>query len=206
MGNQMATLIAEGLERRLRDLPTGFHDSFDYTRTGANLCHAITLGLLCRAVESLPHVKLLGLDVRLNRGDGIRFNPDIVAFSDRGALLDSGNHIVYVDFESPNSSDARLRTKNIAPYIAYASSGAAAPYVIVTSLPNMSTPSWELRWVGKDRCNYAHRRNRDQIRANPYRYWRRFWAKDLIGADLSTITMLNIAGRRVRRMTMDSAV
>jgi hypothetical protein len=200
MIEKIANKLNVELERALTDLPIGMHDSFKYTTTGNNLCHSVTIWLLGNVIASLPGVAYVGVDVRLNRGQGLKFQPDLVGFNK------SGQHVVYVDFESPNSSDARVPTKDIHPYLAWAKQDDAAPYVIVTSLPDHQAPEWRLLWTSTGnngpQYNYAHRNNANKIRENPLKYWTRVWSKELNGYDLSQIVLLDIDGKKVKRVRL----
>ena len=192
---QWADRIARSLRPAIRSVPDGFYDSFAFTSTGNNLTHPITLGLLTRILWKLPHVAAVGVDVRLNLGAGTKFQPDLVAFDrERQPLL-------AVDYESPNSSDARVPWKDVDAYAAWSRACASrVPYVIVTTLPDVSAPRWELRYTHGDRWNAAFFGRREQVCENPYRFWYRYYAQEFRGRDLSCIALVNIFGRRVERV------
>ena len=97
------------LEESIRNLPEGFYDSFDFTTRGLNLCHPITVGLIAKVVGEMNGVKYVGIDVRLNNRKGQKFQPDVVAYANARAV-ERNKPMVFVDFESPNSSDGRYRT------------------------------------------------------------------------------------------------
>jgi hypothetical protein len=179
-------------------LPDGFYDTFEFTETGNNLCHPITLSIIGNAVARIAGVVHVGIDVRLNLGGGVKFQPDIVGFRD------DRSHLLYVDFESPNSCDTRIKDKDILPYLNWVSKHHdAANYVVVTSLPDRQSPAWQLRWTsGHDASgrNSEHRQFRDVIRANPLHYWSKVWRHDLSGCDLSRVVLLNIDGKSVKRV------
>jgi len=85
-----------------RGLPDRFFDSFEYNETGNNLCHPRTVGLLDKAAWSLPADTAVEIDVHLNVGGGVKFQPDLTVRDHRDRLF------LIVDFENPNSSDARI--------------------------------------------------------------------------------------------------
>ncbi len=116
-------------------LPDGFYDSFAFTETGNNLCHPITVWMIGNAVAQMDGVAWVGIDVQLNNpGDHIKFQPDVVGFRE------DRSHVLYVDFESPNSCDSRIADKDVRPYLKWtAKHNDAAYYVIVTSLPDRQT-------------------------------------------------------------------
>jgi hypothetical protein len=137
--------------------------SFEYTRTGNNLCHPRALGLIAKATWSLADVAVVEIDVRLNRGGGIKFQPDIVARNARNEI------ILAVDFESPNSSDARVPIKDVSAYLAWVDAGEPCDYLIITSLPDGPTSDWEIRYTARGHYNEGH--DGARIRKNPFRYW-----------------------------------
>jgi hypothetical protein len=147
-------------------------------------------------VAQIDDVKYVGIDVKLNRGERIKFQPDIVGF--RKDL----SHVVYVDFESPNSCDSRLPEKDIKQYLRWVSDGSVTPYIVITSLPDQSAPRWALRYASD--LNAEHRNSRTEMRANPLSYWSSVWRRDLAGVDLSRVTLLNINGRSVRNIEIFS--
>lgn len=178
------------------NLPDSFYNSFDFTETGRNLCHPITMSLISDAVAKLDGVAHVGIDVRLNAGGGAKFQPDVVGF--RGDLR---RYVLYVDFESPNSCDTRIRDKDIQPYLKWAAKheNNAVPYIVVTSLPNRSDLKWQFRYPNWLR-NAEH--TRDEIRKNPLSYWSSFWRSDLADLDLSGVALLNIDGGLVQRVCL----
>ncbi|WP_141400521.1 hypothetical protein [Magnetospirillum sp. 15-1] len=187
--------IVMGLTTAIRRMPKGFYDSFDFTRTGNNLCHSVTLGALASVVSSIKGVAYVGIDVRLNR-DGLKFQPDIVGFGE------DGDHAVYVDFESPNSSDARVPWKDVDAYLSWSGPKLETPYIVVTSLPDRETSTWELRWTADGYYNADHKERRSEIRANPFRYWSEAWRTAMAGWDLSTVAIININGKKVAQASL----
>jgi hypothetical protein len=169
--------IAESFRRQLQGeinaarLPDGFYETFEFTTTSRNLCHPITMSLIANAVAKLEGVKHAGVDVRFNLGGGVKFQPDVVGFGE--ALGYDLRHVLYVDFESPNSCDTRIKPKNVLPYRKWARQHHdSAPYVVVTSLPNKSAQSWQLRYTsgqGVMGRNRKHKQYRSIIRESPFR-------------------------------------
>jgi hypothetical protein len=192
MKGSLAESFSEHLQTAIdaAKLPDGFYDTFHFVETGNNLCHPITLSIIGNAVARIDGVVHVGIDVRLNLGGGVKFQPDVVGFGE------DRSHVLYVDFESPNSCDTRIKDKDILPYLNWVSKHPnAADYVVVTSLPDRLSPTWQLRWTsGEDVSgrNSEHRQFRDAIRANPLRYWSKVWRHDLINRDLSRVVFLNI--------------
>lgn len=187
------TFVKE-FSKALRGCPIvsrSFYDSFEFTRTGSNYSHARTIGLLVRACYSLSGIVAVDVDVHLNMGKGIKFQPDMVAL-DR-----EQRHVLIVDFESPNSSDARIPRKDVEPYVKWIDFiKSEVPYLIITSLPGRVNPlrpsrqrrgvvlprpkeKWELRYTSPGGCNYEHREFADQIRSSPFTYWYRVYREEL---------------------------
>jgi len=153
-------------------IKTAYFDSFDYTTTGSNFCHPRMLGLIAKAAWMLPKAGAVDIDVKLNAGGGIKFQPDIFVRDD------SETPILAVDFESPNSSDARIPWKDVEPYLKWVEkSQSEVPYIIFTCLPK-NARSWELRWTNVNGWNADHRDARDQIIGAPFTYWYEFYRKN----------------------------
>ena len=128
--------LRRGVEDAIRSLPEGFYDSFNFTTTGMNLCHPVTLGLLAKVVGEMDGIGYVGVDVRLNDRQGLKFQPDVVGFRDAEGLQNN-QAVIFVDFESPNSCDARFTKHHLAQYLEWVKTPKhRAPYVIVTSLPD----------------------------------------------------------------------
>lgn len=103
---KLAAELARRLEDRIRPLPDEFYRTLAYTRTGQNLTHPVTVGLLATIVAELPGVAVPTIDHRLNGCNGTKFQPDILAVSKEL------KPILAIDYESLDSSDARVPQKN----------------------------------------------------------------------------------------------
>jgi hypothetical protein len=182
-------VLAE-LRTGIKAFPEGFYDSFEYTKTGNNLTHPWTIGLLSRILWSLDGITEVGIDVRIRR-DGAKFQPDLVAYRERKPVL-------LVDYESPNSSDARVPEKDVEPYLNWVA-GAASPaeYIIITTLPAHACPLWEVRYTAKGQCNHKFRDRPDEIRRNPFEFWYSHYRDTPRRKQLGAIRFVNIDGRRV---------
>ena len=159
----IAQTFIENLRTSLKECPAigaNFFNSFAFTTTGQNFCHPRMHGLIVKVAWGLPDVAALDIDVRLNRGNKLKFQPDTVA------LDCSQRPLLIADFESPNSSDARIPEKDVKTFLAWArATECRAPYFIITSLPSMATP-WELRWTAKDKWNGRNLRGRKPLILN----------------------------------------
>lgn len=186
-------IVASFAQQFLRELDSSslvgpsWYNSFEYTRTGRNYCHSRTLGIIARVCLSLAGVASIDIDLHLNEGNGTKFQPDI------GVLNASGQYLLLLDFESPNSSDARVPAKDIEAYLKWTrTAGQSSPYIVITSLPHQVNPrrplaagkrlgdpnrrkQWELRYTSSRGCNGDHKDYKDEIELYPFRYWYRFY-------------------------------
>lgn len=186
------------LEEAIRSLPEGFFDTFNFVTTGINLCHPIAVGLIAKVVGEMSGVAYVGIDVRLNNGKGQKFQPDVVAYADPEGVRQN-RPVVFVDFESPNSSDGRVPNYHLPQYLDWVRGrDPKTPYVVITSLPDGRASGWELRYTAKGLCNAEHKGKLDEICENPFRYWTRVWRQALgMRSDISDVYFLNIDRRKV---------
>lgn len=190
----MIKTIVNELCRRIQDVPDGFYDSFEYTRTGRNLTHPVTIGFLVDIVRRLPRVVFVGVDVRFNEDGGTKFQPDVVGFDSRM------KPVVMIDYESPNSSDARIPQKDVRAYLD--SSKAGVPYVVITTLPKCPAPGWELRYASRGSANEGFKGKREAIRKNPFEFWYGCYRRKMGKWNLRGVRFLNIDGKTVRAVRM----
>lgn len=191
---RIADEIAQRLEPMIAELPEGFFGTFAFTQTGNNLTHPVTLGLLSRLLWQIDGIATVGIDMRLNLGSGVKFQPDLVGMD---ADL---RPVVAVDYESPNSSDARIPTKDVDPYLAWhRQSAIAIPYIIITTLPDGPASDWELRYTAPGYYNADFCGRRGEICQSPLRFWQAFYMQELAKRQVMNVAMLNIGGRSVRR-------
>lgn len=191
--HQTIAMFMERFKRALDNCPLvtkEFYNSFEYTRTGNDLSHSRTLGILVQTCYAMPGVVVVDVDVHLNE-DGVKFQPDLVGRDKEGAP------IIIVDFESPNSSDARVPQKDVEAYVAWTEAvHAATPYLIITSLPHIvdtprppsvggtasrrrAKPKWDVRYTAPGYYNCEHKEFADLIRSNPFAYWYREYRGEL---------------------------
>ncbi len=195
VGNNMIERIRKELETEFRKFPDNFFDTFDFTTTGRNMTHPLVLGELTKIVWKLPKVRFVGEDYRFNLGDGVKFQPDLVGF-------DSDlEPVIAIDYESPNSSDARVPGKDVCAYAKWVEFGKqSCPYIIITTLPDYKAPRWQLRYTGKSGCNHAFQGRKGEVTKNPKEFWYRFYRKTLNQRLLSNVCFLNISGKTVDRI------
>src|SRR5260221_3943055 len=95
--------IISKLQEEIAKLPEGFYDTFDYTTTGTNYTHPITLGILSKILSDIEDARYVAIDFRLNE-KRIKFQPDLVVLS-HIKPLEQLKPLLFLDYESPNSSD-----------------------------------------------------------------------------------------------------
>ncbi|MBM4031597.1 MAG: hypothetical protein FJ291_07410 [Planctomycetes bacterium] len=188
-------------------LPDGFYNSFEFTQTGQNLTHPRTVGLIVKACWALPEVAAVDVDVRFNLGRGCKFQPDAAARTSDGEV------ILVIDYESPNSSDARIPVKDVGQFIGWArrefhKRGAQPPpYLIITTLPDQPDPgAWWAMWTAEGQYNEGRRKDSDKIRIHPRDYWYDFYRKE-VGQLLeqepwATIHFLNLDGSKLEQVSL----
>jgi hypothetical protein len=184
--------IGKMIEQEIQGLPRGFFDSFRYTKTGNNLTHPVMLGTIPRVLCNFTEVNFVGVDVRLNLGDGTKFQPDVVAYDK------NFKHLVFLDYESPNSSDARILDKNVDQYLSWIKeSRTNVPYLIITTLPNREVQGWELRYTSKGYPNFPFRNRKEELVKNPFQFWYSYYRSEFSRRDITNIALLNIDGKQV---------
>ena len=192
-----ADKLSKLLQAKITDFPKGFYDTFKYTQTGNNLTHPITWGILAESLLKIHRIERIGIDVRLNLGDNLKFQPDLIGYDSEFKV------VVFVDYESPNSSDARIPTKDIDSYTLWSRrSNEIAPYIIITTLPDNLSPDWELRYTSKNKYNEAFHGMKKRIQKNPCQFWYPHYFKEIGKRKIrdGSIAMININGKKVGRL------
>jgi len=176
-----------------------YWSTFKYTSTGNNHCHALTWGLISRALSKIKETKELYIDIHLKAGK-VTLRPDVYAVSNNGSRL-------AIDFESPNSSDARVVEKDIVQFLSFlAEGGEIDKYIVVTSLPEKNS-NWELRYTSAGGYNEGHSVHKKKIRKNPKKYWFNFYKKALAAHKVSKLSLkriifLNMNGKKLEYVRM----
>ena len=183
--------LVSGLQTEMAQLPDRFYDSFDYTTTGRNCTHPITLGLLAKVLWRLPGVRFVAIDFRLN-DNGAKFQPDVVALAEIKPI----DPLLFLDYESPNSCDRRIPAKDVDSYEQWSKNyKKSVPYFIVTTLPNKAVDDWELRYTSAGGYNHNYAEKRKDIRGNPFVFWYREY-EPCLGKN-PNIYFINMDGKRV---------
>lgn len=201
INKNLVSFLISSLREEISILPEDFYSSFHYTITGKNLTHPFTIGLLIKVLYQLTGTILVASDCRFNEklsdnGDKMKFQPDLTVIS----RLDPIVPLAYIDYESPNSSDDRIPTKDVAAYQNWMKDSILlVPYIIITSLPDKSVPDWEFRHYSQKKCNYPYRTMKDEIRKNPFKFWYSVYQKNII--DLKNVYFINISGKQVINAT-----
>lgn len=190
--------LRKSLETAIKTLPEVFYSTFQYTKTGNNLTHPITVGLIAAAVRKLPRVKFVGIDVKLNEG-GSKFYPDVVAFS---SIDNEMVPLLIVDYESPNSSDMRIPKKDVAAYRKWVSRSGHenVPYVIITTLPDSESKHWQLRYTTKLNASVKSKKSKAEMRRNPKAFWYKIYKQKITSKLPKDVYFLNISEKDVQRI------
>lgn len=190
--------IALALKKEIERLPNRFYDSFEFTSTGQNFTHPITLGLLTRILWQIEGLSFVAMDLHIDK-DRAKFRPDLTALSS----INPFRPMLFVDYESPNSCDTRIPDKDVSSYIKWSRVyGSRVPYVIITTLPNDSASDWQLRYASEGNENVRYKGRKDEIKRNPFKFWYDHYKDELKGRDLDKIHFINIDGRRVEVIKM----
>ncbi len=190
--------IIEELQKQTKSFPKDFYDTFEYTVTGKNLTHPLTLGFLCKIVWGVRNVSKVYLDGKFN-SDGHKFQPDIAVFDK------DDNPIIFLDYESPNSSDARVPDKDVKSYVNWMRTrGNRALYLIITTLPGRKALDWKVRWTARGQWNYLFRdgKSKSKIKNNPFCFWYSYYRKHMKDKDTRNIFFANINGKSVNLIKM----
>jgi hypothetical protein len=188
--------IVEELQKQITSFPEGFYDTFKYTTTGNNLTHPRTIGILCKILWNIKTVSSVYVDMRFN-DKGHKFQPDLTGIDNRG------NPIIFIDYESPSSSDARLRDKDIKAYTDWIKiKGSRTPYLIITTLPDKKPEAWQYRYFAKDGYNHSFRKKRQQIKENPYGFWYPHYRNYMKKINARNILFANINGKTINLIKM----
>lgn len=189
--------IVEELQKQIASFPEGFYDTFEYTVTGKNETHPRTIGLLCMILWNIKTISAVYVDMRFNEEGGKKFQPDLTGVDNRG------NPILCIDYESPNSSDARIPGKDVDSYRDWiATQKSKVPYLIITTLPDKYAPDWQVRYTSKKRCNYGYGDKKQEIRGNPFSFWYSYYRHHLKNIDTSNIFFANINGKSINLIEM----
>ncbi len=196
---ELVDQIISKLKKEVTNLPEGFYDTFEYVTRGKNYVHPITWGILSKILSDIEGVKYVAVDFRLNlysNDKRIKFQPDLVALSQ----IEPFEPMIFLDYESPNSSDMRIPKKDVTPYEGWSKANKShVPYFIVTTLPNKPVKEWQLRYTTG--TNSKFRGRRDEICRNPFLFWYEEYRKILSQKDLNMIYFINIDGKTVRNVT-----
>jgi hypothetical protein len=189
--------IVEELQKHIKSFPEGFYDTFKYTVTGQNETHPRTIGLLCKILWNIKNVSAVYIDMRFNEDGKEKFQPDLTGFDSHK------NPIIFIDYESPNSSDARVLEKDIDSYKSWVTAKKSqVPYIIITTLPDKYTPEWQVRYTSKNGYNYGYGDKKSEIVRNPYSFWYSHYRDYMKKIDVHNIFFVNINGKVVDLIKM----
>lgn len=184
--------LIKSLTKRIMSVPQSFYSTFEYTSRGNNLTHPFTLEFIVDSLRELKYSDYIGIDVRLNDKNGTKFQPDIVGYTK------NFYENIYIDYESPNSSDARIVIKDVLAYLAWTkATKSTAPYIIITTLPEIESRDWKLLYkYGYNKGLYD---NNEAVKNNPYLFWYNYYYKELEKHEHKNIVLININGNNISR-------
>ncbi len=193
---ELCKKIVDELQKQIESFREDFYGTFKFTVTGNNLTHPRTIGILCKILWNIETVSAVYVDRRFN-DKGKKFQPDIAAFDK------NDKPIIFLDYESPNSSDARIPDKDVDSYQGWvATQKSQVPYIIITTLPNKYTPDWQVRYMSKSGYNYRYRDNESEILRNPYGFWYSHYRNYMKKIDAHNVFFANINGKIVDLIKM----
>lgn len=83
----------------------------DYTYGVERISHARMIGVIVKAGWSLPGVGAVDVENTFKIAAKCSWKPDVVLRDNDGEVM------LAIDFESPNSSDARIEAKDVKPFL-----------------------------------------------------------------------------------------
>jgi hypothetical protein len=170
--------LADNLIERVRSIlhdsshfPRELYATWDYVEGENRVCHQRTTALLAHAAWTLPSTPVVEQEDcfvagRDDYGKQVKWHPDLVLRSGEDTV---GKVLLFVDFESPNSSDFRVIDRDVKLwYVNWCQHNEVLEppeYLIVTSLPDAQSPRWWCRYAKSD--GYEA----EKARENPFLYW-----------------------------------
>jgi hypothetical protein len=204
---ELVERISRSLEASLGRLPANFCSGFEYTRTGRNFTHPIIVAELAQIVRNETDVIHVGVDAKLNwpgdeygsrAGEKCKLQPDVVGFDVNFQPQ------LFVDYESPNSSDERIIEKDIKACLRWRkATNQTVPYVLITTLPSAESLDWEVRYTSDVGYGAAAKGQAKTVRESPLRFWTNVWKVNPAMRNLNNIAILNIDCRSVAPLALD---
>jgi hypothetical protein len=112
--------------------------------------------------------------------------------------------MIFVDYESPNSSDERVIEKDIKPYLRWPEmTGSKTPYLVVTTLPAVASPDWQVLYTSYVGYGAAAKGQKKAVQSNPLKFWTSIWRNSPQGRNLDGAVILNINCRSVSPVAFD---
>lgn len=184
----------EHFEKAIENVPPGFYDTFEFAESPNNFVHPWTWARIIESFSKIDNVTAVLNDQKQD------FRPDVIVI--KNGDFNFSSPLLFIDYESPSSSDARIPSKDVGKYIARIEKNIylnKVPYIIITTLPKKESPKWKLKWAGKDGVNKHHKDAEDEILKNPFDYWYSFYRSELkdYGDKLENIHFLNINGKQI---------
>lgn len=94
----MKSQVIERLNNEIKSIPSDWFKTWNYVKSPNCYNHPRVIGLLSKILGEINSNGWVGHEF----GFGRRFNPDVIFFDQRNSPQ------IIIDYESPNSSDARI--------------------------------------------------------------------------------------------------
>jgi len=196
--------VRKMLEEAISNKPSNFYGSFDYTTAGNTRTHPFTIGILVNILWNVYDSCNVEVEPRLvfktKKGEcNLSFNPDI-------AVYDKNNKpILYIDYESPNSSDSRILTKDIEAFSEWNNSvSSQAEYLVITTLPDRKSDNWKLLYTSSGGYNEWLYGWGKELKQNPKQFWYQIYTEQTNPDDLKGIHFFNISDNTVTKEIIHS--
>lgn len=168
----IASRLVARLARRAKvdpAFPPELFRDYQYVFGPNRCCHSRTVALIHEVAATIRGVASVTGNTALFRGKP-RWQPDAVLWDGQDQPL------CVVEYESLNSSDARIVYKDFSGYEQWVKTCEwALPLVIITTLPKGESPWYRLLWTQDNLYNAGHKGQLQKARRDPYQYWYRFY-------------------------------
>lgn len=183
--------IANKISQKIKNITfynKDLYTSSKYCFSPHTWVHPITLSLVCESIKELYPQYFLAIDIKLNNNKK-KFQPDIVVFKNSP---DIKNIKLIIDYESLNSSDYRVVSKDIHKYINFFKNIKKPPYyLIITTLPT-NGDNYKILYTAKNQYNhFLTEKDKKILKTNPFNFWKNIYKKELSNTNLP-IFLLNI--------------
>lgn len=178
------------------EYPAELFTEYRYVLGEDKCCHQKVVSLIKQAAAQIPGV--LADQQEKELGKAPRWRPDVILRESN-----SGDVTAIVEYESLNSSDARVLEKDVAGYEAWIGlQRQTIPLLIVTTLPHFHASEYRLLYTNRKTSQYNadHAINDSEVRKNPFRYWYayyRLWLEPHLNTESLPVSLANFSGNQL---------